>query len=134
MSDPAAAPHNTTATVTTDPGPGIVKVARILCSLHGLTHGELAKRIGVKSRSAMSDRMRGYKPFTAAEITAMAALFGVTEQTFYDGPGKLLNVPASGGEAAPGQVPPPAGSGQADAAGNGGGTATTGLHAVGGTP
>jgi hypothetical protein len=43
------------------------------------------------------------------------------------------DVPASGGEAAPGQVPPAAASAPADDAGNGGGTATP-LHAVGGAP
>jgi hypothetical protein len=69
------------------------KVRRVARMLIAQADGEnaltLARHLGL-GRTPIYDRLRGIKPFTVAEVSAMAEYFGVAPGVFFEGPQALL--------------------------------------------
>ena len=64
-------------------------VAKMLLAAHGMTTLDLGQQLGL-GRTPIYDRMQGRKPFTTAEVAAMADYFGVPVAAFFAGPNGLL--------------------------------------------
>lgn len=64
-------------------------VTRMLLSMTGMSTLELGAKLGL-GRTAVYDRTQGRKPFTVAEVVAMAEIFGIDPAVFLTGPAALL--------------------------------------------
>lgn len=65
-------------------------VAKMLLAAHGMTTLDLGQRLGL-GRTPIYDRMQGRKPFTVAEVAAMAEEFAVPVAVFFAGPDALIS-------------------------------------------
>jgi hypothetical protein len=64
-------------------------VVKMLLAAHGMTTLELGRELGL-GRTPIYDRMQGRKPFTVAEVAAMAERFAVPVAVLFGGPTALL--------------------------------------------
>lgn len=64
--------------------PPISAVVRALLGWHNETQTQLAKILGM-SQQALSARIQGQRPWSAADVAALARHFDVSAGTFYEG-------------------------------------------------
>lgn len=70
-------------------------VVRMLLAAREMTTIDLGRQLGL-GRTPIYDRMQGRKPFTVAEVAAMADMFNVPVSVLFGGPGELLGRSHSG--------------------------------------
>lgn len=72
-----------------DPDDNVRRVVALLLTYKGMSRRELGQILGL-NRTPINDRMRGVKPFTVAEVAAMADYFGAPVSVFFEGPEALI--------------------------------------------